>query len=130
MKKIQCPFERPTLPECHRNNIENFPAFFPICPIRLSNLPCFNRPFPHKWEIRCRKPLPKRAKPMKTTSKISLVFLPSNYDTYMSSCILSYRENGILVNKSFTQGGRLVHHPKWITRAKAYRSHCCKACVR
>ena len=83
--------------------------------------------FPSIWEIFCRKPLSKTCKNEgKRRTTFLFVFLPSNNDIHMHSCILSSWENGIPLTKLFILGGRLFHSPKRIARAKAFSSHCCK----
>ena len=83
------------------------------------------------------------------TIKISFVLLSNKSDVHMLSCISFSWENGIPLNRLFIPAGRLVRaeevrlkimialesrlrlvHPrKRVARAKACRSHYCKACI-
>ena len=62
------------LPKYHSNDTENRPGLFPIYPIRFSNLPGFNQPFPPvEMETFCTQPpLENLQKRTKTTSKVYL----------------------------------------------------------
>ena len=75
--------------------------------------------------ISCTKPHSKTCKnKCKTMNKFLFVFLPSNSDTYMYSCILFAWKNGIPQNELFILWGRLSYPPKRIALAKACSSHC------
>ena len=92
-----------------------------------SNLPGFNRSFLSKYEIFCRNSLSKTCKnERKLQAKFPFVLLPSNYDSWMCSCILSPWENGIPLNKLLTQGGRLFNQPKRKHVLKRAESHHCE----
>ena len=81
--------------------------------------------FPLKKEIFCRKPLSKTCKnERKQQAKFPFVLLPSNYDSWMSTSILSSWENGIPLNVLATLGGRLFNHSKRkhvLNRAESHR---------
>ena len=59
----------------------------------------------------------------KHPAKFPFVLLPSNNDSWMGSCILSLRENGIPLKNLFTQGGRLFNSPKRKHVLKLAESH-------
>ena len=102
----------------------------------FSNLPGINRTFLPK-DIRdfMQKSFEKPAKRVKIMRQISLVSLPDNDGTYAFSCILPPWKNGITLNNKCTpeednSSSRLAHLPKTTARAKACRSHYCKARAR
>ena len=106
-------FEKILLPEHHSNDIENCLVLSPICQIKFSNLPGFNRPFipVEIGDFLQKAPFGNQQKRVKTPSEIPFVLLPSNNDSWMCSCILSSWKNGIPLNKSFTLGGSLFNPP-------------------
>ena len=62
-------------------------------------------------------------KRLKAASKISVIFLPNDNDINLYSCVLSCWEGGILLNKLFIPGGRLVHPSERILCAEVSSSH-------
>ena len=93
----------------------------PICQIRFSNSPGFDRSFlPVEIGDFCRKPLSKTCKKeRKWQAKFPFVLLPGNIDSWMCSGILSSWENGIPLNKLFTLG------EDFSTRQRKARSIAC-----
>ena len=76
-------------------------------------LALIGHPFPWKQEVFCRKTLSKTSKnERKHQSRFPFVLLPSNYNSWMCSCILSSWENGIPLNELFKLGGRLFNPSK------------------
>ena len=116
------------LPEYQSNDIENCLVLSPICQIGFSNLPGFNRPFlpVEIGDFLQRAPFGNLQKRVKTPSKIFLVLLPSNNDSWMCSCIFSSWENGIPLNKLFTLGKRLFNQPNGKHVLKDAESHRCQ----
>ena len=110
------------LPEYQSNDIENCLVLFPICLIRLSNLPGFNRLFlpVEMGDLLQKASFENLQNRVKTTSKISLSSPPSNNDTWMCTCILSSWENGISLNKLFIPERRLFQSLRRTAGAKAY----------
>ena len=114
--------------ECHRSEVENYLALFPVRPTRFSNLPGFNWPlfpveigyFLHKASF---ENLHKR---VKNQSRFPVVRLHSNNDTWMCSCILSSWENGIPLNMIIILRGRLFNPARGKHVLKRAENHRCE----
>ena len=89
-------FQKMLLPEYQ---ISKTVLFYSRCVlIKLSNSLSYNgQAIPSSPYVRVstESPFHKLLKGVKTTSKLSLCFLPDNNDTYINSCILPSWENGI-----------------------------------
>ena len=101
----------------------------PICQIRFSNLPGFNRLFlPVEIGDFLQKASlgnpPKNER--KQQAKFPFILLPRNNDSWVFSCILSSCENEILLNKLSTLGRRLFIPPKREHVLKCAESHRCE----
>ena len=116
------------IPEYQSNDIKNCLVLFPICQIRFSNLPGFNRLFlpVEIGDFLQKAPSENLLKTSENSKqKFPFVLLPSNNDSWMCSCILSSWENGIPLNKLFTLGGRLFNRPKRKHMLQRAESHHC-----
>ena len=116
------------IPQYQSNDVENCLVLSPICQIRFSNLPGFNRSFlpVEIGDFLEKAPFENLQKQAKQQVKFPFVLLPSNDDSWMCSCILSSWENGIPLNKLFTLGARLFNLPKPKHVLKRVESHRCE----
>ena len=114
------------IPEYQINDVQSCLVLFPICQIRFSNSPGFNRSFlsVEIGDFLQKVPFENLQSDRKQQAKFPFALLPSNNDSWMCSCILSSWENGITLNKLFTLGGRLFNRPNQkhvLKRAESYR---------
>ena len=100
-----------------------------MCQIKSINLPGFdNRSFlpVEIADFLQKAPFENLQNERKQQAKFPFVLLPSNYNSWMRSCILSSWENGIPLNMLFTLGGRLFNPPKRKHALKRAESHRCE----
>ena len=98
----KCPtFEKIVLLEYHGNDVDNHLVLFPVRPIRLSNLPGFNRPFfpVEIGDFLQKAPFENLQIRVKHQGRFHFVPPPSNNDSWMCSFVLSSWENGIPLNE-------------------------------
>ena len=121
-------FEKFPIPQYQSNDVENCLVISPICQVRFSNLPGFNRSFlPVRiGDFLQIAPFENLQKQEKQHAKFPFVLHPGNDDSRLFLGILSSWENGIPLNRLFTLGGRLFNQPKPKHVLKRAESHRCE----